>query len=166
MKQILKILKPLSFLPAILMMMVITAFSSHTGEKSGALSFRVSYDAVEVRDLVLQTGKDEATLKAEAHRIHPYVRKLAHVCEYLLLSICVAFPLYVYGLRGLWLPLVSVMFCVSFAGVDEYHQTFVRGRGGTPLDVAIDSIGILTGSLLVQIFCWCVLHSPEEKKKS
>ena len=29
-----------------------------------------------------------------------------------------------------------------YAVTDEFHQTFVDGRNGTPVDVLIDSIGI------------------------
>ncbi len=34
-------------------------------------------------------------------------------------------------------------FCVSvlYAASDEYHQSFVEGRNGTPVDVAIDAAG-------------------------
>jgi VanZ family protein len=33
---------------------------------------------------------------------------------------------------------ISVLYAIS----DEYHQHFVHGRHGTPIDVLIDSIGI------------------------
>jgi hypothetical protein len=41
-----------------------------------------------------------------------------------------------------------VLFCVLFAISDEWHQTFIPGRGGTWVDVAIDSVGILLAVLL------------------
>lgn len=59
---------------------------------------------------------------------HP-VRKLAHMTEYFLLAVSVSFPLYVYGVRGIWLLLLAGGFCVGFAALDEYHQSFVAGRG-------------------------------------
>ncbi|MGP0070145.1 MAG: VanZ family protein [Isosphaeraceae bacterium] len=43
--------------------------------------------------------------------------------------------------------LISVIFCVSFALADEYHQTFIPGRGGTWTDVGIDCIGIFAAAL-------------------
>jgi hypothetical protein len=36
---------------------------------------------------------------------------------------------------------LALAFCVLFALSDEYHQTFVPGRGGTWTDVAIDGAG-------------------------
>ena len=87
-------------------------------------------------------------------RIHHTVRKIAHVTEYFLLAISVSFPLYVYGVRGIWLPLLAGFLCVGFAGLDEYHQSFVAGRGPSVRDVGIDSIGIFIGILMVQFFCF------------
>ena len=36
---------------------------------------------------------------------------------------------------------LAVAFALFFAVLDEYHQTFVPGRGGTWTDVAIDGLG-------------------------
>ena len=64
----------------------------------------------------------------EADGIHYYVRKAAHMTEYFLLAIAISFPLYVYGVRGSWLMLLAGIVCVGFAGLDEYHQSFVDAR--------------------------------------
>lgn len=55
--------------------------------------------------------------------------------------------------------------CVGFAGLDEYHQSFVDSRTPAVKDVGIDSIGCIIGILLVQAFCWSVLNNPVKKKK-
>jgi VanZ family protein len=34
---------------------------------------------------------------------------------------------------------------VAYAASDEWHQTFVRGRHGSPIDVGIDAVGISLG---------------------
>ena len=96
-------------------------------------------------------GYDNYTLNELIVLIHPYVRKFAHVAEYFLLAASVAFPLYVYRLRGIALTLCAGIFCVGFACLDEYFQTFVIGRVGSPRHVAIDSIGILAGIIVVRI---------------
>ena len=46
---------------------------------------------------------------------------------------------------------LAVAFCISlaYAGTDELHQTFVHGRHGTPVDVAIDAAGMAIACLLV-----------------
>ena len=111
----------------------------------------VSEKVVVTADQVLEKGWSAEQIAAYTEQIHYYVRKTAHVTEYFVLAVTVAFPLYVYGIRGLWLVLLAGVFCVSFAGLDEYHQSFVAGRGPSARDVAVDSIGILPGILLVRI---------------
>ena len=164
MKLFISLLKPLSFLPAILMMCLIYHFSAQTGEVSGNLSYKVSYEIVEIKNEVMNTGKGDEELSAEAHHIEYYVRKAAHMTEYFLLAIAISFPLYVYKVRGFWLMLLAGIVCVGFAGMDEYHQSFVANRGPSLRDVGIDSIGAFIGILLVQAFCWSTLHNPDKKR--
>ena len=83
--------------------------------------------------------------------------------EYFILAVCISFPLYVYGLRGFWLFLFAGLFCVAFACTDEFHQSFVAGRGPSKKDVAIDSAGALFGIILVQIFCHGFTGSSRKK---
>ncbi len=156
-KIILNILKPLSFLPALAMMYIIYSFSAQTGEASGNLSYAVSYKIVEIGNDVLETGFTEAQIGRYAHRIEHPVRKLAHMTEYFLLAVAVSFPFYVYGLRGFALMVTAGLICVGFAAGDEYHQSFVAGRGPSKKDVMIDSIGVFFGILCVRIVCWTAL---------
>ena len=153
-KILIHLLKPLSFLPAILMMYLIYSFSAQTGEVSGALSYEVSYQIVETKNEVLT----ETELAYSASSIEFYVRKAAHMTEYCILAIAISFPFYVYGVRGIWLILLAGAVCVGFAGLDEYHQSFVN-------DVCIDSSGAAIGILLVQAFCWSTTHNPSSKKR-
>ena len=148
-KILIHLLKPLSFLPAILMMYLIYSFSAQTGEVSGALSYEVSYQIVETKNEVLNENKTYDELAYSASSIEFYVRKAAHMTEYCLLAIAISFPLYVYGVRGIWLILLAGAICVGFAGFDEYHQSFVADRGPSVRDVGIDSIGVTAGILLV-----------------
>jgi hypothetical protein len=46
---------------------------------------------------------------------------------------------------------LSMAFCTLLAVSDEYHQTFVPGRGGTWTDVAIDWIGIVLAGLVAWV---------------
>ena len=67
-------------------------------------------------------------------------RKFVHAGEYALLSF-----LWWRALRTV-LPvrraaLLGFAIAVAYAGTDEFHQTFVHGRHGAPLDVLIDSTG-------------------------
>ena len=157
MKILITLLKPLSFIPALLMMYLIFSFSAQTGEVSGELSYKISYNIVETKSEILHEGKSYDELNYEANSIQFYVRKAAHMTEYFLLAVAVSFPLYVYRVRG---------FCAGFAGLDEYHQSFVSGRSPSVRDVCIDSSGALIGIILVQLFCWSTLHNPSGSHKN
>jgi len=62
------------------------------------------------------------------------LRKLAHACEYALLGALL--------LRALRSELAAVAAGVAYAITDEIHQIFVAGRVGSPIDVAIDAVGV------------------------
>ena len=162
---IINILRPFSFLPAILIMYAIFTLSGQPGDASADLSYRVSYKIVEIKSRIADNYKDPYQLAYEAELIHPKVRKLAHMTEYFCLAVAVSFPFYVYGLRGIPLMLVAGVICVGFAGLDEYHQSFVAGRGPSKRDVAIDSIGIFFGIVAVRIFCWIFLSLMPGRRK-
>ena len=101
------LLKPFSFLPAIFMMYLIFSFSSQSGTVSGNLSYRVSEIIVESANEAFDLHWSGSDMDYYIERIHYPVRKLAHMTEYFLLAVSVSFPLYVYGVRGLWLPLLA-----------------------------------------------------------
>jgi VanZ family protein len=63
-------------------------------------------------------------------------RKLLHMTEYGLL--------WWLTLRALdhKRPALAALIAIAYAATDEYHQTFVHGRHGTPVDVLIDSAGV------------------------
>lgn len=148
------LLKPLSFLPAVLMMYVIFNFSAQDGSLSSQLSSSVTTDLVEFCGQVLEKDWDTQQILHYAERLEYYVRKAAHVTEYFLLAVSVSFPLYVYRIRGWKLVLTAGFFCVAFAFLDEYHQSFVPGRSPALRDVLIDTCGSLAGIFITQIICW------------
>lgn len=154
MKVIRALLKPLSFVPALCLMYMIFSFSAQDSVTSSALSYKVSYKIVETGAKVLGENLEPYQIDSLAIRFHGLVRKIAHMTEYFALAVAVAFPLYVYGLRGIWLMLVAGFICVAFACGDEYHQSFVSGRSPSKRDVAIDSFGVFWGIILARIVGW------------
>lgn len=148
------LLKPLSFIPALLLMYMIYNFSAQPGDVSAQLSYKVSYKIVETVDQALDANMEYWEIETWVYRIHGLVRKLAHMTEYFALAVAVAFPLYVYGIHGIWLMLLAGLICVGFACGDEYHQSFVEGRGPSKRDVLIDSFGVFWGIILVRIVGW------------
>jgi VanZ like protein len=61
------------------------------------------------------------------------LRKGAHMTEYGLLWFLWS------RITG---PLGAAGIALAYAATDEFHQTFVRGRSGTPVDWAIDAAGV------------------------
>ena len=69
MKILITLLKPLSFIPALLMMYLIFSFSAQTGEVSGELSYKISYNIVEIKSEILHEGNSYDELNYEANSI-------------------------------------------------------------------------------------------------
>lgn len=65
------------------------------------------------------------------------LRKLAHVAEYAVLGALLA--------RAVGAAWLALALGVLYAASDEVHQSFVAGRAGRPLDVAIDAVGVALG---------------------
>jgi VanZ family protein len=78
-------------------------------------------------------------------------RKLGHVTGYFLLTLAWWWALNELDLsRSLSAQLRgAALFSLLYAATDEFHQTFVSGRTGTPVDVLIDAIGVGLACLLV-----------------
>ena len=68
------------------------------------------------------------------------LRKGAHVTEYAVLGAL----LY----RALGREALALAAGITYAATDELHQHFVRGRHASPVDVAIDAVGVALGMLL------------------
>lgn len=160
------VMKPLSFLPALIMMYIIFSFSAQSGTDSGNLSYEVSHKIVEIGNEVLQKDLEEWEIDQLAYDIEYPVRKAAHMTEYFILAVTVSFPFYVYGLRGFPLMIVAGLICVGFACGDEYHQSFVEGRGPSIRDVGIDSIGVFAGIICVRVVCWTLLAPARMMERS
>lgn len=168
------LLKPLSIVPACFMMYMIYRLSAQDAQTSAGLSLQVSRILVLAYNKIFGKGYSNEVLNILINQIHPYVRKGAHMTEYFLLAMSVSLPMYVYRIRGFKLMLLAGAFCVAFAALDEYHQSFVAGRVCDFHDVAIDSIGILVGIIVIRIICfigrktifsWLVLDEADGIKK-
>jgi len=74
------------------------------------------------------------------------LRKGAHVTEYAILGLLLV--------RALGRELPAFLVGVAYAITDELHQHFVGGRHSSPIDVAIDSTGVLIGVLILARARW------------
>ena len=153
------VLKPMSFLPAIIMMCLIFNFSGQDADTSSQLSYKVGVEVLTVTNDVLDRGWTPSHIRELSEHYQHYIRKAAHFSEYLLLAISVAFPLYVYGLRGIPLMFFAGLICVGYACLDEYHQSFIAGRSPQKKDVIIDSAGSFVGIIITRMVSWTGMHT-------
>ena len=120
------------WLPAAGWYAVIWYFSAQTGSESQALS-----------DGVLEAfGWDiQNALMTLSALLSFLIRKGAHMGVFFVLTGLLVFALWRLvknpALRGG----AALCLCALLAGLDEFHQTFVPGRSGTPRDVLVDVLG-------------------------
>lgn len=76
-------------------------------------------------------------------------RKIAHAAIYACLTLAWWWALSVGERRARWPLLAAALISFLYAISDEYHQTFVEGRVGSPRDVAIDTVGIILAAWLI-----------------
>ena len=83
--------------------------------------------------------------------MHAIIRKSAHFTEYFLFSM-----LLLRALRGedrgwkLRWAIWAVVIAAGYAGLDEFHQSFVPSRTASPWDALLDTVG----ASAAQIFLW------------
>jgi VanZ family protein len=81
------------------------------------------------------------------------LRKLAHAAEYAVLGALLA--------RAMQRPLLAWTIGLLYAANDEVHQHFVSGRHASPVDVAIDAVGVALG-----VLAWNALVGQGHKARS
>lgn len=85
--------------------------------------------------------------------IHGHLRKIGHFTGYGLIGLA--------WLRAWWMSLprsrflvdaaLALLGCALMASADEFHQTFLPDRTGSPWDVLLDCCGALTLQLIVYV---------------
>ena len=80
------------------------------------------------------------------------LRKLGHMIEYAVLALLLHRALRAHSLAPRRALTSAAVLALLYAVLDEYHQSFVPGREGSPRDVLIDALGI--GSALYLLPWW------------
>ena len=143
------------WIPALLVAILISTFSTHyfSDEQTGRIILPILH--------WLFPWATQRTL----HLMHIGIRKMAHVTEFGLFSITVF-----HGIRGgrfgwrfKW-ALATLFIAVAYAGLDEWHQSFVPLREARVRDVAIDALGAVLAQTLVWFYAKCrsnIVTPPE-----
>jgi len=128
-------------------MMIIFYFSSQEGLISHQKSFSVASAIERAIEMVLQ--KDIIT-EQNYKGFEFLIRKIAHITEYFILSFLFFRAFITSRFRLKKAVIFTAIFSILYAMTDEIHQIFVAGRGPSPVDVMIDTIGIL-GFLMIRL---------------
>lgn len=138
-------------------MTVIFCFSAQPADVSADTSLRVgmTIGKMSVPDFSKLPKEEQIDY---AKKIEFPVRKMAHATEYailgcLLTNLCRSLSM---KKAYMW----SWLMGSAYAATDEFHQLFVPGRSGQITDVMLDSVGCLTGCLLIYlILCIVKKHA-------
>ena len=140
--------KTISIISLILWMIVIFSFSSADANKSTGTSDKVITTMIEIKDKITdqETPINEKEIIVKNSSF--YVRKIAHITEYLILGLLMFNALKQFNILNIC---YAIILCVLYSCTDEFHQLFINGRSGSFRDVLIDTIGILLGTYLYKI---------------
>lgn len=88
---------------------------------------------------------------AQLRETNAVVRKLAHVTEYFILGLLLWRALR-RGREAAWRwswAVGTLLLGAAWAGLDELHQLFERGRGSSVVDIGWDSLGLLLALVVI-----------------
>ena len=156
-------LKKISWIPAIIVMIIIFAFSSKPADSSNESSMTVADRILSAYETTTQVQIETEQRYQVLETMNMIVRKGSHFCEYALLAVAIAFHFFVHGLTGMRLLLLSVTLSAVYAATDEFHQTFIPGRSGQFRDVMIDTSGATAGMLF--FFIILMIYQTHRNKK-
>ena len=90
------------------------------------------------------------------------VRKFAHFFEYTALGFLIGCALFLSRRR--FSPVISVICSALYSVSDEIHQYFAPGRACRIFDVGVDTLGALTGTLILTLII-LILNSIAMRRK-
>lgn len=137
-KELLKKLRILSAVAAVLIMAVIFVLSSQSGEASDEMS-------ISFTSFLLSADFDFALF------INFIVRKFAHLIEYAALAVPVYLFVESFKISEALCCIYSVLFTSLYAVSDEIHQYFVEGRSCQIDDIFLDSAGGLIAVIIIHL---------------
>ena len=156
---------------SILMMIIIFLFSSQASNDSNFLSYNITnwifkkIESIEVsgnKNTIVneEDEKDNSNQSIEEmfptsnktfHDINTVVRKSAHISLYLLLGIFILLFIRTYNIDWKKSIIITILFCFTYACLDEFNQ-YLRGtRTALFTDSLIDTFGRMLGCLIIGI---------------
>ena len=144
---------------------IIFKFSSQIAEESDGISHGVLRKIIDV--FPYTKGLSEGIKIKMVEHGNPIIRKLAHFSIYALVGVWIMSFMSTFNIRLYKKWIISMLVGALYAASDEFHQSFVPGRGPSIIDVGIDSLGVFTGILgvLIIISIYIALKSDQKVKE-
>ena len=156
-----KIFKWVFWILTILIMVAIFLFSHQEAVKSQNTSESFTKKVISISKSFKELPEIKQNMVVE--NVQFSVRKLAHFSVYTFLGISLLSAMQLtFKKRFLWL--YSFVICALYAISDEIHQLFIAGRSCRIGDMFIDSMGALSGILIVLIIT--LLYKYQKIKKA
>ena len=137
--------KILTIILILIWMCIVFKFSSQPSTESSQLSGGITKTILNLFNVL--EGK---TLEQQS-AIETVVRKLAHFSIYALGGILILLHVNLYKITLNQKVMISQIIGTAYAMTDEIHQLFISGRSGEIRDVCIDSLGVITGIIILLI---------------
>lgn len=154
----------ISIVLVILWMVLIFVMSAENGQESTDTSDGVVYYIAKA----ITPNFDELSL-AEKQEIMDsmsgFIRTMGHFCEFAVLGILSFNVLLNFKFKVWQKAFFSLVFSVIYAVSDEIHQYFVPDRVCDIADVAVDSLGALTGIAFMCILVFVIAKLKLRKEK-
>ena len=151
-------LKYISWLPAVIVMVMIFCFSDKPAVDSNEGSMTIAESLVNIYITVTDNPLEEEKNTNLIENINHLVRKCSHFCEYALLAFTFALCLLSMRKKSRYSFALPVLLSALYATTDEFHQTFIPGRSGQLSDVLLDTAGAAVGAILFVILVSIINH--------
>ena len=142
--------KILTIILILIWMCIVFKFSSQPSTESSQLSGGITKTILNLFNVL--EGK---TIEQQS-QIETIVRKLAHYSIYTIGGILIISHVNLYKISANKKVIVSQLIGTLYAATDEIHQLFVPGRSGEIRDVCLDSLGVITGIVIILIILKCM----------
>ena len=126
---------------------IIFIFSAQNGTESSSLSKKVTTKFVNIFPYTKNLSSNTKENLIEHGEI--IVRKLAHFSIYTLVGFFIMSFMFTFNTKLKVQFGISILVGLIYAITDEYHQSFVPGRGPSATDVCIDTAGVFAGIMIV-----------------
>lgn len=171
-----KILKIISTIFVLVWMITVFIFSSQDGTQT----LNTSGAFIQVIDSTLNNVESNNTNKTDtvntqdnnnkkynySQELQTFVRKNAHYFLYTVGGIILSVFFYAFLGKNKKVYAFAILTGMLYAMSDEFHQRFVEGRTSRITDVGIDTLGVITGTILFMIFVNILIKSRKKKSEN